>query len=87
MYYVETLERNGKEKRFLSLVSNYSFGIYLYAEPLNYVILYLVFQININWFGTEMGAVIIYLLRIFLTPLLAIGITYFLRKFHLKYLS
>lgn len=45
-YIIEMLEKNSSQNRFLLFVSNYSFGIYLYAEPLNYLILYLIWSID-----------------------------------------
>ena len=61
--------------------SGCSFGIYLWAEPLNYAILY-IFQKNfgVEYFGLEGGAALVWALRVFITPLIAILITKLLRK-------
>ena len=39
-----------------------------------------------EFFGSEFGAAIIYFSRIVITPIIAIGITWILKKFNLKYL-
>ena len=65
--------------------SSFGFGIYLYAEPLNYWLLYEINRkIGIAFFGTELGAVIIWILRIVITPIIAIGITGVLKKLDVK---
>ena len=62
-------------------------GIYLYAEPLNYLLLYLFYTCNgIEFFGTDAGAAIIYFSRILITPVLAFAITWMMKKLRLKYL-
>lgn len=65
----------------------YSFGIYLYAEPLNYVLLYLVYLIwGIKGFGSEIISLGLIVMRILLTPLIAIIIVRTLKKLNLNYL-
>ena len=72
---------------YLYTMSSYGFGIYLYSDPLNYIILYLTFKwFGINVFGSEIGSAIIYFCRIFLTPVVAITITCILKKNNMKYL-
>ena len=61
--------------------SGCSFGIYLWAEPLNYTILYIFKKyFGVEYFGLEGGAALIWGLRVFMTPLIAILITKLLRK-------
>ena len=79
--------RKIKGGRLQQLFSSYSFGIYLYAEPLNYWLLYEFSErMGIVFFGTEIGAATIYLSRIIITPIIAIGITWVLKKLKIKYL-
>lgn len=69
------------------ICSSYSFGIYLYAEPLNYWLLYeFSRRVGIACLGTEIGAVVIYLSRVVVTPIIAVGITWILKKLKIKYL-
>ena len=83
-YLVRAINPHGK---FLEKASGYCFGIYLYAEPLNYLILYLFYEYcGIEYFGTNIGAAVIYFSRIFITPIIAICITWALKKMKLKYL-
>ena len=68
-------------------MSDYGMGIYLYAEPLNYLFLFAFYRLcGIEYFGLELGAAIIYFSRIIITPIIAIGITWILKRFNLKYL-
>ena len=76
-----------KGGRMQQIFSNYSFGIYLYAEPLNYWLLYeFSSRVGIAFFGTEIGAATIYLSRVVVTPVIAAGITWLLKKSKIKYL-
>lgn len=76
-----------KGGRMQQIFSNYSFGIYLYAEPLNYWLLYeFSSRGGIAFFGTEIGAATIYLSRVVVTPVIAAGITWLLKKSKIKYL-
>ena len=79
--------RKAKGGKIQQVCSSFGFGIYLYAEPLNYWVLYEINrQMGITFFGTENGAVIIWFLRIVITPIVAIGITDVLKKLDIKYL-
>lgn len=76
-----------KNNRIIQFLSSYGMGIYLYAEPLNYLLLYLFFTwFGVHVFGSEPGTLLLYLLRVFMTPLVAVGITWILKKLDLKYL-
>lgn len=69
------------------ICSTYSFGIYLYAEPLNYWLLYeFSRRMGITFNGTEIGAATIYLSRVTVTPIIADGLTWILKKTKVKYL-
>ena len=73
--------------KWLEKVSGYGMGIYLYAEPLNYLLLYLFYNYyGIKYFGTNVGAATIYFSRLLITPLVAIVITWILKKLNFKYL-
>lgn len=68
-------------------ISEYCMGIYLYAEPLNYLILWLFYKIlGIEYFGVKIISMCIYLSRIIITPIIAIGITWILKKLHVSYM-
>ena len=76
-----------KGGRMQQIFSNYSFGIYLYADPLNYWLLYeFSSRVGIAFFGTEIGAATIHLSRVVVTPVIAVGITWLLKKSKIKYL-
>lgn len=58
-----------------------TYGIYLWAEPLNYAVLAVaMWKFGIPVFGTEVGAAVIYFVRIFGSLIIAVGITKGLRK-------
>lgn len=70
----------------ISMISGYSFGIYLYAEPLNYLILHIFEQTNgISCFGNEKISLLIIGLRIFITPLIAVFIVKLLKRIPLPF--
>ena len=76
-----------KSKEKIKIVSSYSYGVYLYAEPINYIILYLFVNIGgINILWQEIPSITLACIRIFATTIIAIFIVYLLRKFKLKYL-
>ena len=82
-YFARTIKGGWMQQ----ICSNYSFGIYLYAEPLNYWLLYeFCSRMSIGFFGTEIGAATIYLSRVIITPIIAICITWMLKKLKIKYL-
>ena len=83
-YFVRAMPPRDKR---IEAISGYGMGIYLYAEPLNYLLLYLFYTCNgIEFFGTDAGAAIIYFSRILITPVLAFAITWMMKKLRLKYL-
>ena len=62
-----------KEKQLISRLSGYSFGVYLYAELLNYLFVVLfVKSFGLNFLGNERGACFLWLLRIVGTSLIAV---------------
>ena len=68
-------------------INECSFGIYLYSDPLNYLILYIVYNIfGINVFYTNPGIILIFLARAFITFFVALTITSFFRKKKIKYI-
>lgn len=67
--------------------ANNSFGIYLYSDPWNYVILAIIFHTVGNMvFTSNVIYIFVYIGRIIITTTLAIITSLILRKFHLKYL-
>lgn len=72
-------------KAWIARVSSYSFGVYLYAEPLNYLILFIVVKtFGIYVLGNIGVAVAIYFARIIITVLMAILIVWMLKKSKMK---
>lgn len=73
--------------KYLKTCSDYDLGVYLYAEPINYLLLYIFFvKCGIAFFGEESSAATIYFSRIIVSTVIAIVITYLLRFFNIKYL-
>lgn len=74
-----------KGKKYTEMISSYTFGIYLYAEPLNYLFIVCIANwFGLGFFGTEWGALFIWLLRIVGTTLIAMAIVRILKKINLK---
>ncbi len=77
-----------KRKKFIEFINKYSFGIYLYSDSLNYLILFIVFKLfNINFFYSNSGIITLFFIRIILTSIISILITYLLKKTNIKYIS
>ena len=74
-----------KEENMISKLSGYSFGIYLYGEPLNYLFVVLfVKYFGLNFLGNESGAFFLWILRIVGTSLIAIFVVKLLKKTNIK---
>lgn len=79
-FSVAVSDRMEKYRRQIVWWSGYTFGIYLYSEPVNYLVLYLFYQMKgIQYFGTESGALIIYFSRFIFSLSAGIFITWFLK--------
>lgn len=62
--------------------AGYTFGLYLWADPVNYLVLYGAWQLGgPAFFGSEAGAAVLYGLRVAGSALVAVGITALLRKY------
>lgn len=62
-------------------IAGNTYGVYLWAEPLNYLVLSCVMKwFGISVFGTEMGAALIYIVRVVGTVVISVLITNMLRK-------
>ena len=76
-----------QNRNMIDKFSVYGMGIYLYADPLNYILLYLFYRFfGIGVFANEIGSAVLWLLRILLTSATAVMITWLLKKADLKYL-
>lgn len=85
-YYL-TFNTNIMKCKFIKMISNNSFGIYLYSDTLNYLILFLIYSIfGIEIFGDEYGALIIFLIRLIFTSVISIYISKFLKTKNVKYI-
>lgn len=67
--------RETTKKKLLN-VSSYSMGLFLYAEPINYLVLFAMDKVcGIEFFGTNAGTVTIFSLRLFFSVLVSVLIT------------
>lgn len=75
-------------KKTIKRCLKYSFGIYLYSEPLNYLLLSIIYTyFGVAFFGNELNAILLYIMRIlfsFLVPILIVNI--FKKNKKIKYL-
>ena len=70
------------------ILENSTFALYLYTDPLNYLILYATTSLfGITFLGTDYGAFILFSLRTLGVSLAAIGIATFLKRRNIPYLS
>ena len=73
--------------RLHGLLSRNTFGMYLYSDPINYVVLALGSTIGGVWlFGTNPGVLLLYALRIGTTLGVSILISELLRRCKVKYI-
>lgn len=78
-------QTNITKKWIYKKVLKNSFGLYLYSDPWNYVILYIfsvLFPIPI--FNSNIGSVLIFVIRLIVTSIIAYAVSEILRKIHLK---
>lgn len=65
-----------------------SFGLYLYSDPINYLVLFVIYKLsNLSIFTSEIGASIIILIRFITTLFIAFIITKVFKKFKIKYIT
>ena len=75
------------EQRWIRTMTVYGMGIYLYAEPMNYLILRVfVHYFSPNALGSEVGGAFLFLLRTVGVTLLSIIIVKILKKTKIKYI-
>ena len=68
-------------------LSKTSFGLYLYSDPINYLILFIIYKsFGDEIFISEVGTIVIIFSRIIITFIISFGITKLLQKFKIKYL-
>lgn len=86
LYYAAEIVKARNVER-IQKISSYCMGIYLYADPLNYLFLY-IFKMayGIEGFGKEHLALVLLAARIFITPLIAVLVTKLIKRMKLKYL-
>lgn len=71
---------------YISL-SKTSFGLYLYSDPINYLILFIIYKkFGEGIFITEVGTITIIFIRLITTFVIAFGITKILQKFKVNYI-
>ena len=72
---IESALKEEHHKKLLAISQN-TYGVYLWAEPLNYLVLSCVMKwFGISVFGTEMGAALIYIVRVVGTVVISVLIT------------
>ena len=77
---IESALKEEHHKKLLAISQN-TYGVYLWAEPLNYLVLSCAMKwFGISVFGTEMGAALIYIVRVVGTVAISVLITNVLRK-------
>lgn len=71
--------------KVITYISKESYGLYLYSDPINYVVLWFVSDYSLQWiYGENIGALAIYLIRFFATSLGAWIMVLILKKLKFK---
>lgn len=85
--YFITIKTNIMDNKYIKEISRNSFGIYLYSDTINYLLLFLFYKIfTINFFGNEILSFIIFLSRLILTGAISLFISKLLKKRKVKYI-
>lgn len=85
--YLLTINTKIMDCKFINMMKDNSFGIYLYSDSINYLILFLIYNIlGIRVFGSEFGSLIIFLIRLILTASISIVISKLLKSKKVKYI-
>ncbi|MBN1040017.1 acyltransferase [Clostridium botulinum] len=85
--YLITIHTRIIDNKHIQGISKNSFGLYLYSDSINYILLFLFFNIfTIKLFGSEIGSIIIFLSRVILTSIIALIISKLLKKSNIKYI-
>lgn len=64
-----------------------SLGLYLYSDPINYLILFVIYRrYNLSMFSSEIGSFIIIIIRFIVTFFISFSITKILQKLKVKYI-
>ena len=74
------------ENNRIKTINKYSFGIYLYSDPLNYYILLIVGNYFTQYMNTTLGIITLFLARLLITFYISVVITYILKKLKVKYI-
>lgn len=76
------------KKRLYSIILENSFGLYLYSDPINYVILFILTSIAGEFvLSTDFGVAILFILRLFISFGVALVISKVFQKYKVKYLA
>lgn len=85
--YLITIKTKVVSTKFKKEISKNSFGMYLYSDTINYLILFLFLKLfTINIFGSEIGSFTIFLIRLIVTAILSLFISKILKKAKVKYI-
>ena len=74
------------QNKIIKKISEYSFGIYLYSDPINYILLFIMSNNLSQYINTTAGIIGLYFSRVFITFSISIIITYVLRNMKMKYI-
>ncbi len=74
------------ENNRIKTINKFSFGIYLYSDPLNYYILLIVGNYFTQYMNTTLGIITLFLARLLITFYVSVVITYILKKLKVKYI-
>ena len=79
---LDSINQNNK----INKIGEYSFGIYLYSDPINYIILVIFGNKFSQYMNTEIGIIGLFFIRFFVTFYVSILITRLLKKAKIKYI-
>ena len=83
-YLISRKERSGSSYFFKLILMN-GLGIYIFSDPLNYLILYISYSLNSQFMFSPFGIIFMVVLRFFITLFVSLIVTVIFKKCFKKY--
>ena len=86
VFCLKLINKKGNINKYLETINKCSFGIYLYSDPLNYIIIFLFNLLLSKYLSSLLGLSLLFITRLVITLFASIGITEILKKLKIKYI-
>ena len=83
--YLISQKENSGSSRLFQMILNNGLGIYIFSDPLNYLILKISYTLDSQFMFTPHGIILLVVIRLFITLLFGLTITIIFKKCFKKY--